>query len=746
MTEQPKFLLGLGERLTTQGDYPKNNMPGEPPYTLDLQRSHLTPLLKEQVETFDWLPDAACPQGNVVSMVTLHPSYYSRSAFPDELIRSAGLRFVGSMPTFVKPRLGRGHNLPGGAASTILFLAGEKSSFRKLAQRVAELAPDDPLAEDMLKIEHIEAQTREERIQTKLPKTRSTLEVVMHYDPLRDYRWEAQFNAFAAECGLALSEPSYQARGLWFLEAQGTAEAAKKLADFSFVRAIRPMPKVRAVDAPRVMRSTRIAPAIILPADGPVDPNCRVAVFDGGLPVDHPFKKWASRIEPTATDGIGAATTDGLAHGTAVTSALLFGHMKPGLQARPYCHVDHYRCIGENTADRGLYNVMLYIEKVLNSRAYEFVSLSIGPEEIAGPDKISAWTTLLDDHFHQSSILGTIAVGNHGDLPPPDNRIQIPSDCVNALAIGASNSNDPGWKRAPYSSIGPGRSPGLVKPDLLHFGGVDEDRFSFLFPGGVLAQSTGTSFSTPAVMRMATAVRAHFGNSFTPLAVRALIIHASERSEHPREEVGWGLAPSDLANITVCPDNSVRILYLGKLDASKVRRIPIPVPESGLLGKITIRATFCYLCETDPHAPGDYTRAGLGVTFRPHAEKFTRPPKAPPGWTPDPRFPSTETFFEGVGRSTEQALRTDSLKWDTVRDATLTKYAKSLKRPVFDVHYMARAPGRSSAPSRLPQLSYALVVTITSTKHPDIYDRVLEAYSQLEPLLPVATLPTKVTT
>ncbi|WP_256776796.1 MULTISPECIES: S8 family peptidase [unclassified Stenotrophomonas] len=746
MAEQTKFLLGLGETLSTPGFYPKKKGSGEPPYTIDVQRSHLAPMLEAQADDFDWLPDAACPEGNVVSMVTLHPSYYSRSAFPGGLIAEAGLRFVGSMPAFVKPRRGRGHDLPGGAASTTLFLAGKRESFHKLAGRVAEIAADDPLAKDVIKIEHIEPQTRRERIQTKLPKARSILEVVMHYDPLRDFTWEEQFNAFAAECGLALSERSYQARGLWFLEAVGTAEAASKLADFSFVRAIRPMPKIRPVEAPKVMRSSRITPSVILPADGPVDPDCRVAVFDGGLPLDHPFKKWASRIEPTPGDEIGDATDEGMAHGMAVTSALLFGHMKPGLQVRPYCHVDHYRCIGEKTTDRGLYSVMLYIEKVLSSTAYEFVSLSIGPEEITGPDKISAWTTLLDDHFHQSSILGTIAVGNDGDQPAPHNRIQIPSDCVNALAIGASDSNGPGWRRAPYSSIGPGRSPGLVKPDLVHFGGVDKDRFGFLFPGGHLVQSTGTSFATPAVMRMATAVRAHFGRSFTPLAVRALLIHASERGEHPRQEVGWGLAPSDIADITVCADNSVRILYLGKLDPSKVRRVPIPVPESGLSGKITIRATFCYLCETDPNSPGDYTRAGLGVTFRPHAEKFKRPSKPKPDWKPDPKFPASDPFFEGIGANPEQALRSDSLKWDTVRDASLTKLASSLKRPVFDVHYMAREPGRSAAPAHLPQLSYALVVTVSSTRHPDIYERVLEAYSQLKPLLPIAELPATIPT
>ncbi|NIK39369.1 hypothetical protein FHY12_001654 [Xanthomonas arboricola] len=647
------------------------------------------------------------------------------------------------MPKFVRPRKGRGHEYEGGAASTVLFLAGTKDSFNRLARRVRTLSQDDPIAEDILKIEAIEPQTRRERVQTDLMKRESSLEVVVHYDPLQDYVWEEEFGRYAEACGLKLGNKTYQSRGLWFIAARGTSASASRLADFSFVRAIRPMPVLRPVDSPKVMRSVKSSPRIILPSEGPLDPNCRVAVFDGGLPEDHPFGQWATRIEPTKNDGIGAATPAGLGHGLGVTSALLFGHMTPGLQARPYCHVDHYRCIGTDT-DAGMYNAMLYVDKVLGSSLYEFVSLSIGPEEIVGHDKVSAWTTMLDDRFHQSSILGTIAVGNDGALPSPHNRVQVPSDCVNAIAVGASDGRHEGWRRAPYSSIGPGRSPGLVKPDLLHFGGVDGNEFGFLFPGGVLAQDIGTSFATPSVMRIATGVRAHFGNSFTPLAVRALMIHSASRSEHSRDEVGWGLAPSEVSAIAICPDHSVRILYQGIIGPSKVSRVAIPIPKDGINGKVSIRATFCYLSETDAHAPGDYTRAGLGVTFRPHSGKFPKAPKDNPGWKPHPDFPKSDGFFEGVGRKTEQALRTDAFKWDTVRDATVSKMGSSLKDPVFDVHYMARHPGRGSVPSHLPNLRYALVVTVTAPKHPTIYNDVLSTYASLKPLLPLTELPLQI--
>ncbi|WP_082672720.1 S8 family peptidase [Luteimonas abyssi] len=744
MTDQPKFLLGLGETLTSPSQYRSGPNDGQPPYTVEAQRDYLRAQLDAQATVFEELPPEACPGGNVVSMMTLHPSFYSRSNFPDELLREAQLRFIGSMPKFVKPRLGRGHDYPGGAASTVLFLAGTKKSFTHLAHRISELQSDDPLARDIIKIETIEAQTREERVQSDLSKKESNLEVVVHFDPLQDHVWEDAFNDFAQACGLKLSSKVYQSRGLLFISARGTAAAAKRVADFSFVRAIRPMPVLRPVDAPKVLRTAKPSPRIVLPPEGPLDPDCKVAVFDGGLPEDHPFSQWATRIEPTAKDGIGAATPEGLGHGVAVTSALLFGHMAPGLQSRPYCHVDHYRCVGADT-DAAMYSAMLYVDKILNASAYEFVSLSIGPDEITGHDKVSAWTTMLDDHFHQSSVLGTIAVGNDGDQPPPLNRVLVPGDCVNAIAVGASDSAGEGWKRAPYSSVGPGRSPGLVKPDLLHFGGIAGDEFSVLMPGGALAGLTGTSLSAPSVMRVAAGVRAHFGRTFTPLAVRALMIHSAERGEHPREEVGWGLAASEVGDIAICPENSVRILYQGVIAPSKVSRVAIPIPAGGIDGKLSIRATFCYLSETDPHAPGDYTRAGLGITFRPHSGKFpARPKDAPAGWKPHPDFPKSDSFFEGVGRKTEQAMRIDALKWDTVRDATVRKMGSSLKDPVFDVHYMARQPGYKNAPSNMPHLRYALVVTVTAPKHPSIYEEVLQSFTSLKPMLPITELPIQV--
>ena len=741
MASEPKFLLGRGETLNRESRYRGGPNDAQPPYVWDVQRAHLLPQMAVQQDLFRQLPLEACPGDRVVSALTLHPQYYSRSAFPSELVGSMGLRLVGSKPVIVKPRAGRGSIKEGGIPSTVLFLAGRRVQFQHLLEAASAGDAEDPLIQDLMKIESLAAMQAEDRLMGSLGISPELVEIVLHHDAELDVDWEDAFLEFASASGVELDQArEYQSRGLWFMPALASAEAAAQLANFAFVRAIRPMPKLRPLKRPQMLRSTQAVPQIALPSEEALDSSFRVAIFDGGLPEHHPFALWANRIEPAAKDGIGGPIDEYVEHGLAVTSALLFGSVGSGLQPRPYSGADHFRVLGDQTTDAKLYPVMLYIDQILSQSNYEFATLSIGPVEIVGDDKVTAWTTMLDDHFQQGQMLGTIAVGNAGEAPVPMNRVQVPSDCVNALAIGASSSEAPGWTRAPYSCVGPGRAPGLVKPDLLQFGGVAADQFKFVFPGPSTAEAIGTSFAAPAVMRIASGVRAHFGAGISTVGIRALLIHSAENpDEHPREEVGWGLVPSELSAITVCPDGSVRVLYQGHLDHSKVIRTEVPLPPGELEGLVEVAATFCYLCQTDPHTPGDYTRAGLGITFRPHQRRLPKP--SPPKYRIDPDFPESKPFFEGVGRNTEQALRHDSFKWDTTRHARHRFRATSLDRPVFDIHYQAREPGSRLSPSSAIKLPYALVVTVTASKHPDLYDRVVAHYPTLAAIRPRTHLP-----
>ena len=159
-------------------------------------------------------------------------------------------------------------------------------------------------------------------------------------------------------------------------------------------------------------------------------------------------------------------------HGSTVTSAMLFGSVSDAQVDRPLCRVDHHRVLDKNSYDDPfeLYEVLERVKAVLAQRNYEFISLSIGPALAVDDNDVHAWTAVLDEHLSDGRTLATIAAGNTGEEPDDPIlqkwRVQVPSDCVNGLTVGASDRRDGNWARASYSSRGPGRSPGIVKPDV----------------------------------------------------------------------------------------------------------------------------------------------------------------------------------------------------------------------------------------------------------------------------------------
>jgi len=238
---------------------------------------------------------------------------------------------------------------------------------------------------------------------------------------------------------------------------------------------LREMPRLRSLDPePKEHQDGARSFSVNLPKGSPLSGDFRVAVFDGGIPEGSELSDWVNVYD---TPGVGSASAKGLSHGLGVTSALLFGPLIPGEPiAPPAARVDHYRVLDEShfgTADSDLFEVLDRIVQTLGTKKYELVNLSIGPDIPIEDNEVHAWTAKLDELLSSGSLLATIAVGNNGHLDHASGnaRVQPPSDAVNALSVGAADSLLPDWRRAGYSAIGPGRSPGLVKPNLVAFGG-----------------------------------------------------------------------------------------------------------------------------------------------------------------------------------------------------------------------------------------------------------------------------------
>ncbi len=743
MNGERNFLLGYGERLTEPIPRPPITPNKAHPYSTEEAVERLLPRLQNVTRELDALPPEACPQDRTVAVVTLHPAYVAKSYFPGRLLQDLNLHPVGSRPSLVCPDKWTRVGEPQDSASVELFVSGSRDSFHNWINDLTHHRLSRRSAEEICRIEDLRCFAPGERLRG-LPKILGKrdilMEIALHSGEDDDYVL-AGFEKFLSSLDLhADFDRRLYAKGLCFLPARLPAHKVRQIEQFSFLRVARPMPDLREFDP--FLRASEGPKQITvsLPDSDAVDPTIRAAVFDGGIPAVPNITKWAAAKKPA---GIGTAHPTTKKHGLAVTSALLFGAVNAGQPLpTPYCKVDSYRVLDtQDGTDADLFDVLRRVMDILNRRQHSFVNFSIGPALPAEDDDVNVWTSVLDEYLSNGDVLATVAVGNEGtnDWASGNARIQVPSDCVNALSVGACDSllHDR-WRRAAYSCIGPGRSPGIVKPDVVGFGGTADDPFYVLAAGRphMAVPVQGTSFAAPLVLRLAAGIRAHFGSGISALALKALLVNRCDHGSQDRREVGWGRVSSSVEDVVVCSDRSVTVLFQGMLEPGKYLRAPIPVPSDELQGMVSITSTFCFACETDPQDPSNYTRSGLDITFRPHFERRKD--------SSQQNADSANFFSQTQLYKTEQELRSDAHKWETVLHASQRKRASSLSEPVFDVHYHARQEGQSTTGAR--KIPYALVVTVEAPKVPDLYNRVVTRYrTVLEVLQPTIQIPIQTT-
>jgi subtilisin family serine protease len=739
------FLLGKGERLAEDVRVISGGGEKAAPYTFSEAKARLQPMLKSVVAKINELPVDACPNDYAIATITLNPEYIAKSYHPGELLRSVGLEAVGSKPRQVTPQKRSKGREPENTTTTELFVYGKRQAFQKWVTDFPSWNEFQSGAAQITEIEEISFPDPSDKIKdVDGDVSKLVFEIVLHMNSAIAESFQlANFRSYLKNINITANfEKRFYAGGLCFLEVEAPAALAEQIAQYSLVRVLRKMPELRLLRPTIRSAGFDNKTSVILPKAEPLDTKTKVAIFDGGIPNDHDICAWATPFE---FPGMAPASDDLLEHGVGVTSAFLFGHIDPKKAvAQPYSYVDHYRVLdnvpGQDPYE--LYEVLDRIKDVLSTKRYDFMNLSLGPCLPIDDDEIHAWTAVLDEYLADGETLATIAVGNDGEGDPSirANRIQVPSDCVNALGIGACDVPDANWQRVSYSSIGPGRSPGLIKPDLVDFGGSMQRPFLTLDPkdGSKLAPTGGTSFSSPTTLRLGAGVRAHFGNSLSALAIRTLLVHSAESSDLPKIEVGWGRVARTLEDIVVCDDHVMRVVYQGTINASKYVRVSIPLPSGPLNGMVTIKATLCYATNVDPHHPGNYTRSGLEVTFRPNKDNRR---KVEIGEN-EPMHAISKSFFGKSQKAmqTEDELRKDAWKWENCVHATNKFRGQTLNEPVFDIHYNARIESHNDTANQ--ELRYALVITVEAPKVADLYEQVVRRYAtQLEQLQPLIDIP-----
>lgn len=740
------FLFGFGERLTEKIKPPKTKPDKAHPYSIRDAVEYLAEPLSEAISQIENLNAEICPDNRAVLPVTLHPSYLAKSYFPKQLMQTFGLTLVGSKPTRVSPRKIVQKVRKEGYASTILYVSGERPKLSQFSAAITDLSEvkeftgieedvDWKWLDDFRKLEEVSYFSKGEKIKDADfgHSNENLYEAVLYISGIQDSNTIIDsFQAYANKIGVKVEvDRRIITKGLCFIPIQLDRSKLEALEKFSFLRLVRRMPSLTR-KAPRKVRKLRgKAIPCELPDVDAIDSSIRVAIFDGGIPDLSELHRWVTHED--LTDCKGVHDPDDIRHGEAVTSAFLLGPIQHGVPIEaPYAAVDHYKIYDwNNDTDEDLYHVLERVTDVLSKKKYDFINISVSPEIPVEDDDVHVWTATLDECLNDGQTLATVAAGNFGmlDRDSGNARVQVPGDCVNALTVGAINSTSSAiWARADYSSIGPGRSPGLVKPDIVTFGGCDLEPFHFVENSSHPNTDTdvGTSLAAPLALRMAAGVKSKLGTKVNPLTCKALLIHHADNGNHHVRDVGWGKIPLDVNSLLTSDDSTAKVIYQGLLEPSKFIRAKIPM-ISALPGFVTIKATVCFASETFSTEPSNYTNSGLQIVFRPDTTNFA----------PNAQNPKSESFFgSDILYANEAELRGDSKKWETVLHDSCRKLGRTLNEPVFDIHYVARdGSAEASAAKKIP---YSLVITVTAPKVRDFYNQIAQKYrTQLEIFTPV---------
>jgi hypothetical protein len=776
-TQPDRPILSGGEALRREAERASGGGPKYHPRTFEEAREQLSPQVDALRQAVADTP-ATLRGARVVFEATVLPNYLANSYFPTELFREADLVPVGTRATTgqYQTRTRVQDNQP----TKSYLLAGDERSIARVSEllaadtaRGAANAARDRLRQfDVVRLPDVEEILRS---RPEVPAEELlTWEAVLH--PTVDAsgsvtaserqevltKWAAWVSQLGGEIAT-----DYQrvVRGMTFMPVRLPAGAAEQATRFNPLRALRPMPKVRPtpVGPLRVVGTGRQLPAS--PPGQRPQSELRVAVFDGGvsqgIPHLAPFVD-AIEVTPEPED------PDSVAHGTMVTGALLYGSMPADEPLRtPDARIDHFRVVpapSPQNWDVDLYWILDRIIEQVRARAYPIVNLSLGPN-LAVDDQTEPhrWTAELDELTDELGVLFITAVGNNGELDAVTglNRVQVPSDMVNALSVGACDKLAPAadWQRAGYSAVGPGRSGGRLKPCGLAFGGEPGNRFTGIAPGPQIGESWGTSFATPLAMHGIVGLAARLGPQLTtPDLLRAFALHFAEAPNgQPIEEVGFGRLLERYDERWNCQANEATVLYRDTIERDQVISLPFPLVGDVVAGRtVDLRWTLVFTAPIDPTDAVDYTQAGLAVAFRPHARRFSfRDPATNKSVELDIQEERQEALDRlGNGailgalpatRSTDrhrnEALQREEGKWETALHYSKRMRASSLFDPQVTVNYLAREDGRLTA---APPLPFTMLVSMRAPQGVDLYDATRQNYPMLVPL--AARLPLRVRT
>lgn len=762
-------LLTGGEQLKAEVERVAGFGPKFHPWSVDDARNALRPQIVALEAAAEQLPDAMRGP-RLVFQATLLPNYLAASYFPERLLEQADITVLGSRPAIAPYRTPKTTDEE--RPSKALILGGTSSSLAVLDRLAAQEHPSPQerrAQEGFQRLHEIRLASPDEVIRApadaSLGLATELFEAVLHPEwdeerggavPAREEILGKWAELVASLGGDVVEQYRRTVGALTFMPVHLNRASLARLAEFNPLRVLRPMPKLRPVPPSPLRQVRRSAPEP--PAQPEPTSDTRIAIFDGGWDASCPYTGPVTTLHDLTSE---PPDNECVVHGSAVTAAVLYGHVdSSGRLPSPAAVVDHYRVlpVPASELDFDLNWVLDRIVDTVDSGSHSVVNLSLGPDMPVDDGEPHRWTAELDRLALEHDVLFVAAVGNNGeaDAGAGLNRIQVPSDMANGLAVGACTDFETGqpWERSPFSAVGPGRQGARVKPTGLAFGGDGNGRpYIGLGAGGRWYAGHGTSFATPLVSRSVASI-VPYSDVSGPLVdfARAIAVHFAESAVPPipAEEVGHGRFRPWLIDAMSCEPDTVTVMYRDVVRRGEVVALPIPMPEGIRQGRVGIRWTLALTAPVDPADAMEYTLAGIELQFRPHARKipFISPDGSQTRIIDTQLDPDRVTellrlgFRPGENPATRAAarirasesLRRDEGKWETLIHAQDRLLARSLFEPRLDLSYFARSGGmlRDDAHSR--ELPFTLIVTVEGPSGSGLYREVRARYPILTPI------------
>ena len=625
-----RLILGNGEQYIQNVEKPSAGRSPEPPRNYDEARERMKAGVAAALADFAALPAEKKLPDEAVFCLRLHPDAMAKSYDPVAIFSEVPeLRNVGSRhyqapadsvaQTKRVEKLRREDKVE--VKGRLVFVQGPPDGFERLLRHL-----DRPVAR--LKQQFREEIQRVERFDT-LAATEQVLgfaadwkegraELVLHPTsyPAAELEGFLQQLFEVARVDAARARVRQYPGGPTFVSCRLTRRSLTALTGVNPLRAAHPL-------SFRDLTDLRSAPSAAAPkpSTSTTRSTIKIGMFDGGIDPTVPLLK--GHVEEDVALAIPTMpVARGVAHGTAVAGALLYGPLN-GFKAAdrvptPPVFVVSIRALPtSDPKDVDLYEAIDVIERAVPARKdIKVFNLSFGPRGPIDDDPVSRFTYVLDDLAYRHKVTFYVAVGNDGNVAGED-RIQAPSDLVHGVGVGAYTMNGNTHAHAPYSCKGPGRECGKIKPDLTAFGGCENTPIHLASTAPAQKWlAWGTSFAAPVAARLGGQACETFERS-SALLGRALLIHTAKHPVGPPDPLlGHGCVLPGIDDILYCDDQTVTVVFQGDILPTRIVKLPIPWPaKNDVAGKVQVTWTVAALPPISPNHPGDYTACWLEETF-----------------------------------------------------------------------------------------------------------------------------------